>query len=396
MTQLKTKLTKNWGLLAFWFMSAFGLFKVMMEHPLSGHYRIFTGAARLLWARQDPYEFDFQSVGYWFYSQSCGMFFFSWFAFLPPALGLFVYSLFSILIFYWALRRFLRWAGSESLIQPIYFFSSVAIYQALLAAKVETVMVSVILLSMTLYFSDRERRTLLDLGISILLGAILEWKFQPAPILGLLSVVLVIGRKNWIPVLAVPVAALFWHYLPMVWLGQELFQNLLTHQTHSLGEFISTSYSHFDNLYKFLEAIHLPVTFHQSLILSALVGVTFFLRTLIGVLRKEEGITQAGRALMLGSVFIMTLSPLAQNNASIFLVPVIWYALVCRQRARSFRWKRIAILGFLVFLSFAYSDLVPHFAREFLRDYSLKSVVTLLFAYLCFFEKTGVGSNSAN
>jgi hypothetical protein len=396
MTHLKAKLQKNWGLLAFWFMSAFGLFKVMMEHPLSGHYRIFTGAARLLWAKQDPYEFDFQSVGYWFYSQSCGLFFFSWFAFLPPALGLFIYSLFSILIFYWASMRFLKWSGSETLLQPFYFFTSIAVYQALLAAKVETVMVSVILLSVTLFFSYRDKRTLLDIGISILLGAILEWKFQPAPILGLLSVVLILKRKNWVPVIGVALSALIWHYLPALWLGQDLFQNFLGHQTRSLGDFISTSYSHYDNLYKFLDSVHLPISFRQSLILSALVGVTFFVRTLIGALRKEEEITQAGRALMFGSVFIMTLSPMAQNNASIFLVPVIWFALLRTRNSDAPKWHRSSHYFFLVFLSFAYSDLVPKAAREFLRTYSLKSVVILLFAYLCVFERSRVGSRSSH
>ena len=198
--------------------------------------------------------------------------------------------------------------------------------------------------------------------------------------------VLILVRKSWVPVLGVPIAAAIWRYLPALWLGWDRFQDFLSHQTRSLGDFISTSYSHYDNFFKFLDSIHCPITFKQTLILSGGVGLSFFVRMIYGVFKKEPIKIQVTRALMLGSVFIMTLSPMAQNNASIFLVPVFCFALMMRRSPKSAFWKQRLILGFLVFLSFAYSDLVPHAARDFLREYSLKSVFTLIFAFGSFFE----------
>lgn len=82
---------KNQGLAFALTLNLYSLIRVTAETPISRHYHLFVSAGKHLWQGLDPYEFDFQSVGYWFYSQAMGMFFYTPFGLLPDRIGLFLH-----------------------------------------------------------------------------------------------------------------------------------------------------------------------------------------------------------------------------------------------------------------------------------------------------------------
>ncbi len=374
-----------------WFFCALSLYstiRVLLERPTSGHYRIFTGAARVLWQKQDPYEYDFHSVGYWFYSQSCAMFFFSLFAYLPDLLGLLLYTLFSVGAFVAALLYFYSEFFQETIavtfkrreVQWTLALAGLQIFEAINAAKVETVMVAVLLFSITRWMQGR-----FLLG-ALLLGMVVEWKFQPLPIVGLVLMVFLVARRQLLPLFYFGTSVVLWHFLPAVFLGWSTLQQLELHHQNSLTHFLVESYAHYDNFYKFLAAIRLPVSWGGSLILSGAIGLVFFLGvTGESFKNRLKFLEKLLLAMTLGSVFLFALSPMAQNNGSIAATGVLICAVYLATHAQQ-KWIKFQSITVLVFFSFAYSDLLPGFIKNGLRDFSVKSAIVLAFGFLSYFS----------
>lgn len=366
-------------------MAIAGTIRVMLERPVSGHYRIFTGAARVLLQRMDPYEYDFQSVGYWFYSPSCGLFFFSLFLWLPDLVGLFLYTAFSIFAIHASVRYFLNYFSHDHQshdsirlrIQWALAFLSIPIYQAVIAAKVETIIIAAVLFSMVRW--QRKQYG----WASLILGLILDWKFQIAPIAGLVGIILFLERKTIRPLVYLGLSTLFWHFLPALYLGWDHLQELFHHQSASLGGFIAEAYAGFDNLFRFLHELGWNLSLQDSLMVSgfaALISVFivwFSYRQLQG---KRIHLIYL-MAICWGSIFCIGFSPLNQNNASILGTPVFIFAglWMADRHHPKMKWVTMA---FILFFNFSYSDLMPVNLRTLLRLYSTKSVLILLYGMI--------------
>lgn len=377
---------KEWGLSIFLALATFGTVKVLLESPLSEHYRIFTTASKMLWDKSNPYGFDFHSVGLWFYSPTCGMFFFSLFAYLPPLVGLLIYSVISILLFLYASKKMLNWAGLKANTQWYYFFSSIAIYQALIAAKVETIMVSIIMICISTLFETSENKKPRHLLASFLLGMILVWKFQPAPIIGLIIPILLFRMKTIQPIIFLALSILFWHFLPATWLGLDHFNQFLKDQNDTLSSFMLRDYLLFDHFYKFLNAIQIPLSFKENLSISIIFGSLSFIKVMQSLIKKESLIELVTLAAALGSIFIIAFSPLSQNNGSIFWVPTLLYGLLQTQKIETPPiFRKFIFFTFCVF-AFAYSDLIPESLRIWLRSYSIKSVLLVVLGLIWIFK----------
>jgi hypothetical protein len=386
MTSIIHKIKKHWGLSIFLTLAIFGTLKVIMENPLSEHYRIFTTAGRMLWDKTNPYGFDFHSVGLWFYSQTCGMFFFSLFAYLPPMLGLSLYSTFSVFIFMHASNKFADWSGLGANTQWYYFFSSIAIYQALIAAKVETIMISILMICIPIFFEKSNRQNLRSLLAPFFSGMVLVWKFQPAPILGLLAPILIFRMKKIQPLILLGLSIGFWHFLPMTWLGADLFNLFLKTQNETLSSFIPRDFLLFDHFYKFLNAIHITLTLYQYLMIGFVFASLSIIKVMVCLFKKETLVEMVTLATALGSIFIIAFSPLSQNNGSIFWVPALVYGLVQSQKSDiKPLFRKFMFFCFFVFV-FAYSDLIPQDLRIWLRSYSIKSVLLVLLGLIWIFK----------
>jgi hypothetical protein len=366
---------KHLGTILFALMSLVGLVRVMLERPVSGHYRVFTGAARLLQQGRDPYEYDFQSVGYWFYSPACGLFFYSLFSWMPDLIGLFVYSVASIASIYIGVRYFLQEVGyTEPRFQWALALISIPVYQGLVAAKIETIMMALFLICIVGWWRKRY------FWPSLLMGLLLEWKFQVAPMAGLFGLWLLLTRRTFWPLFFLGISAGFWHFLPAVFLGWATLQALFLHQKTSLGRFIAESFANFDNLFRFINAIGWNLSFQQSLMVSGVTAVVFAGMVSWGVFNKK--LPNHGAlpflALVLGSVYCIGFSPLHQNNASILGLPVFLISAMILSSPQPKTLKWITSL-FLLLFHFSYSDLMPEPIRVALRAYSSKAVIAMVY-----------------
>jgi hypothetical protein len=379
------RLSTHFGSVLFFLMALAGTIRVMLERPVSGHYRIFTGAARVLLDRMDPYEYDFKSVGYWFYSPSCGLFFFSLFSWMPDLVGLFLYTVISIFAIHASARLFLNHFSHDHhshewikrRIQWALAFLSIPLYQAVIAAKVETIMMAAVLFSMVRWHRKQYG------WASLILGLILDWKFQIAPIAGLVGIILFLERKTIRPLIYLGLSTVFWHFLPALYLGWDRLQELFHHQSASLGAFIAEAYASFDNLFRFLQELGWNLSFSDSLIVTGIAALISVI--LVGFnYRKTQGKQMHLILLMaisLGSIFCIGFSPLNQNNASILGTPVFIFAALwmADPHHRSMKW---ITMTFILLFHFSYSDLMPADLRTVLRLYSMKSVLILIYGMI--------------
>jgi hypothetical protein len=379
------RIQANFGTILFFLMAIAGTIRVMLERPVSGHYRIFTGAARVLLERMDPYEYDFKSVGYWFYSPSCGLFFFSLFSWLPDLVGLFLYTALSIFAIHSSLRFFLNHLAhdhhaQEELkrrIQWALAFLSIPLYQAVIAAKVETIMVAAVLFCMVRW--QRKQYG----WASFILGLILDWKFQIVPIAGLVGIILFLERKTLRPLIYLGLSTVFWHFLPAIYLGWDRLQDLFQHQSASLGEFIRKAYADFDNLFRFLKELGWNLSLQDSLVVSGMAALFFSFLVWFGYQRNQGKRSHRVylMAIALGSIFCIGFSPLNQNNASILGTPVFIFAALWMANRHHPRMKWVS-LTFILLFHFSYSDLMPANLKTVLRLYSIKSVLILVYGMM--------------
>ena len=276
-------------------------------------------------------------------------------------------------------KKTLQEIRSDTDLQWALAFSSIPLFQAVIAAKVETIMMSIVLFSIVQW---KKEKFLLS---SILLGMALNWKFQPAPMAALVGIVLLIQSKSLKAFLSLGLSFVLWTFLPSLFLGLNRVLEFMHHQQVTLGAFIQDAYGGFDNIFRFLNQVGHGVSFRGTLILSAVFAALFGIIVVLNAFRgKREGTevdfkNQILIALSLGSAFCVGLSPLGQNNASILGLPILFLAVQVLTEKRSSVQKGFTIFFLAVFL-FSYSDLVPEAARVWLRSYSIKSVAALLYA----------------
>ena len=365
-------LKKNGGTFLFCLFSLAGLIRVMLERPVSAHYQLFTTASRWLWSGQCPYGVEFHLAGYWFYSPSCGLFLFGAFAFFPLLVGLFLYSLISIASYFFALRYFARTIGAGGRVLEIALaLSSVPVFQGLIAAKLETIIAAI------LFFAAGEWLSRRYLVGALLFGMILDWKFQPAPMAGLLILALLLARRAWLPAVFTGGAVMIWRWAPATLFGFTGLGALLSRQKETLQAFVAEAYSNFDNFFHFSAALGLRLSLGVSLLISLIAGVGMAIHVWCRWRRGKDFASQVEACLGLGSWFCLLFSPLGQNNASILGGPFfLWTAgaLVMNRAGR----MQFLLVGALIASLFMYSDLIPEALRVWARSNSIKTLALMI------------------
>jgi hypothetical protein len=374
---------KNAGLVFALALNLYSLIRVTAETPVSRHYHLFVSAGKHLWQGLDPYEFDFQSVGYWFYSQAMGMFFYTPFGFLPERAGLFFHMALGSILFWLALFRFLRMFFPDRQHGWFHAVLAIPVFQAVINAKPELYLFAALLFIFTEW---AQGRLLLS---PVLAGIIVETKFQPLPFLGLALIpVLWTSRLFLAPVIALG-SGLVFHFLPALFLGMEKFSNFEAHRSRSLSAFVERAFLDFDNFFHALDSAGFRLSIQGASALTLLAGAAFAAFILLRTLKKRPLLETLHFAGVLGSTFAFCFSPLGQNNASI--LAGFWLlhltALALQKENRIIRAVSMPIL--FLFL-FAYSSLFPHPIQTWFRTASIKAWIMMASLIFVLAESTNL------
>ena len=409
----------GWGVTAFLMVSVVGGARSVAGSGL-GHFRIFTSAARALWHGMDAYGTDFGTgVGLWFYSPACGMVVFGPLSLLPEPLGLALYLFISWVAFVWGANKLWKSFGATRVPDLFWLLVAVQMMTSLLAAKLEILMMGLLMWACAEVI--RTARARLRAGSdetarlgwepAAVLGALLNWKFQPLPTVGLLTIVWMlrpaegeprdleaaaqgliqedeIARRFRFPV-AVAFNCLLWFAAPVLWFGLKPALGMLMHWKSTLQPFLEASYLNFDNIFAFLRAAFgISVTYDGAQKISIAVGLVMAVAVTMRLRfsrwdARWSIVDSAAMAMSLGAVYTVVLSPLSQNNAHVLLAPLFMCAMITWRRLdgdRLGQWVHGLSLGLLVVaLDFAYSDLIPADLRTTLRGLAIKPAAVALF-----------------
>ena len=380
------KIKKNWGFLAFCLLSLIALFRTCwnLEGEVT-HYRIFTAAAQDLWVGINPYGKNHgMSVGNWFYSPSCGLFFFRFFSLFPLRFGVTLYTLLSLGIFITGSLLFIKsYFGLKKITltpSPIFHLYWVILAPqvmiGLIANKPEIIMTGILLFSANLLLVDPKSWL-----APFLLAFILNWKFQPLPTLLLLSATLILSRKGGSFLFKIFGFSLFWFLLPLLIIPYAEFISLHEKWASTLDLFIRETFRAFDNIFAFLEnSFHILLSYHASQFVSLFAAV-FLLAVLIKrKLFSPSHFYNSGIlfSLAMGSLYSLLFSPLNQVNAYVLMAPLVLVLCIFAQNEpHSLKWK--ALLLFLgLGITFSYSELTPESIRVFCRSHALRPLILFL------------------
>lgn len=378
---------KNWGL---WILalSIVGAYVSVLLKTPGGHYSSFSQPALYLWRGEDPYGVPFAG-GMNFYSPSCALFFFSAFAFLPPALGQGLYVGVSIALWIAAVVYFLR-AAQASLglrfqgqpgTQLLWLMVGSELVGAIQATKLEILIVAQVLFAAGCLLRGKH-----EWLAGVALGVGTQWKFQPLPLVGLLLVVLLPrGRgRAFLAGFTGAIAALT--LLPYVFFPVAFVNRLYEHWLGTLREYGESAWMHPIYQHVFQTAARvvgwqasLPVA--RGISLAAGVGLAASL--LVAVRRWKGGAEKKGivLAVSLASAYAVLFSPLSQSNGYVLYTPLLFGLVFFGSLSTAKgRWGAGAAY-FLV--SIAYSDLVPRAWYRYFYDHAYKPVgVALLLVLL--------------
>ena len=186
---------RHWGLLILTISTLASFIQIWRtKHWL--HYRIFSGAARELWSGRNPYFNDYgTNLGYWYYSPSCGLYFFGPFASLPDRFGIYAYMLSSVALFIGGVHYFLNSLENQTserkefvarLREPwlnlFWFWISFELMSGIVATKLEVAMAGILFFAVGSLLRGQVRP-----WSPFLFAMIVNWKFQPIPVFGLLT-----------------------------------------------------------------------------------------------------------------------------------------------------------------------------------------------------------------
>jgi hypothetical protein len=377
----ENELRHQWGLLLFSVFSLLSLARLELQ-KIPGHYRVFTGAGRAIWHGGDPYGDTFGTgVGYFFYSPACALTFFGPISALPEKLGIVVYMGLSWAVFVAGARRFWKAYGGDSRgLQWFWALITAQMVGGILASKLEIVIAGLLLGCIAELARPAPRR----LVVALVLGAILNWKFQPLPVVGLLLLSWIWIRRDWRLPAALGAALAFWYAMPFAIFGPAYILAIQRTWQTTFSGFVTTSVLNFENVFAFLHgAFGVDLSFAWTQVASAGIGALMAALVALAIARSPEPDRWRRAALLstaLGTAFMTALSPLGQNNALILYAPLLACALLCRRdSARPRAWTAL-LAASCAGMILAYSDVMPAGAREALRHLSIKPVFCLALA----------------
>jgi hypothetical protein len=347
-----------------------------------GHYRVFTGAGRAILHGQDPYGNTFGTgVGFFFYSPACALTFFGPLSVLPEKLGILAYMGLSWAVFVAGARRFWRAYGGDARgLQWFWALIAAQMVGGILASKLEIAIAGLLLGCIAELARPAPRKV----AVAVVLGAILNWKFQPLPVVGLLMLSWVWIRRDWKLPAALGAALAFWYALPFAIFGRDFVLDIQRTWQTTFSSFVVESVLNFENVFALLHAaLGVSLSFAWTQVISAGVGAVMAGLVALTLARSPEPDRWRRAALLstaLGTAFMTALSPLGQNNALILYAPLLACALLChRDSARMRAWTALVGLS-CAGMILAYSDAMPASAREALKHLSIKPLFCLALA----------------
>jgi hypothetical protein len=348
----------------------------LLRQEVPGHYRVFTGAGRALWQGQNPYGTDFgTSVGYYFYSPSCALTVFGPLAMLPEKLGLIVFMAASWMVFVWGARKFADVCRlSPSHLQWFWGLIAAQMAGGVLASKLE-IAIAGILLGAIAELIQKPRFGRSAVAVAAALAAVLNWKFQPLPVVGLLLIAWIWRIRDWRFPAAIGVALAVWYALPFAFFPVEFVRSIHETWQTTFSHFVAESVLNFENIFAFLHAVTgKAISFEDTQLISGAMGFSLALGLAIHLYRGSPFEPAVLLAVTMGTMFMTVFSPLGQNNALILYAPLLLCALIAHGRAHDRRRLQWTIGVVCAVMILAYSDLVPRAVREALRHLSIKSV----------------------
>lgn len=345
------------------------VFALREETP--GHYLTWLDAAQRLWRGEPAYGVSLLT-GPFLYSPSFGAFFYGAFLPLPTRLGLALYLL--LISTTWVIgvdrltRTFLRLAPSSRALQPaltwIWGLQAAALWISVRTHKPELLTFGILFLAISYYL---ESRSLFLAGLAA--GIITQFKPQPLPILGLMLIDAVsAGLRDRIRFfLGAAAGFVIAFLLPFAVFDNDYLWLEMSRWSRTLAEFSASSFLLFDNLFKFMHgAMGFSPAFSlaRQLILAAavlLVGLQWLMR------RERQEPLRVLFAMVAGTGLTMALGPLHQTNAYVIHLPVLIGVLWLG-------WRRTAV-AYILFMSLAYSDLIPKAWSLAAREIALRAVV---------------------
>jgi hypothetical protein len=392
---------KRWGFCVLALVCLVALIK-LLKQPLPGHFRVFAGAGHAVWTGGNPYGTDFGTgVGYFFYSPACAMTVFGPISALPEKLGIIVYMVGSVATFVGGAIAFWRAFKPRTLppeaiahwdarLQWFFVAASPQLFGGILASKLEVLITGMILLAvgwLRRTASSHDGRTV---AACALLAMTLNWKFQPLPLVGLacLSWILIL-RDGRVPAMIAAFVALL-YALPYTVLSSAYLHWIQETWRETFTKFVVEAFLGFENVFAFLHALGIDLTFKASQSLSAIVGFGFAAFVCAWIPRSWNLRNALLLSTALGAAFMTAFSPLGQNNAMTLYTPLLLVGFACLAGAGSGsgagvgaaearKWKWI-LAGVFAWMTLLYSDAVPVDMRNQLRHYSLKPLACLFLA----------------
>jgi hypothetical protein len=217
---------------------------------------------------------------------------------------------------------------------------------------------------------------------AILLGMMINWKFQPVPLVGLIAIVTIIYEFNWKFVVATIGSTLLWYGAPLLVLSQSELQFYYLRQSQTLSAFIQRDWPQFEHVFKIFNVTLGNMSYSTALLISIVFGVlaALFLTTKVlkTIARQQKSdqdrVLFIGMATALGVTYILSFSPLSQSNAYVFYTPLLVFVFALRSSGgvkfgRAWPWA----IGFTYFtISIAFSDLNPAPLRRLMDQFGLK------------------------
>jgi hypothetical protein len=217
---------------------------------------------------------------------------------------------------------------------------------------------------------------------AVLLAAILSWKYQPLPILGLLALVSILtGRRRaeWAIVAGASLVFSLAPYLIYPWTNIAEWNRVWS---DTFEGFIRSAFLNFENLYAFVFYVTgYRISLEASQLVSAAAGAAIALGLSACVRRQGERawITGALLALAWGSCFICVFSPLGQNNAMVLYAPLLFVAVSAAAAVPSRTWTALLAATWF-FMTWSYSDLFLYLRLGAIRDLQIKPLMCLALA----------------
>lgn|GEM_PF-1453251 len=351
--------------------------------PVGGHYDIFIRGTRAFLELGTPYGVHFNDSGWWFYSPSCALFFFSIFSPLPDALGQLAYVGGSWALFTWGLRALLRrFAASLSPRRESFFWFILTseMIGAILNARIEIAMTGVLFWA---WLAMERERTVLA---GVLTAMVTVWKFLTLPVAGLWMAIELLNRRSLRFVLGFFGGAALWLILPFAVRPVNYMSAQYGQWLGSIGEVFKAQdepWRMFQHVYRFLDiALGIPLRFAQAQMLGAAIGG---LLVAIAWQSQRQGRSTAHLRLLglgLGMAHLNAFALTSQSAAYVSYAPLLlaallgWESLAPRLR-RMGPW----VIGVAYFsISLLYSDVVPRAWKAWAWMYSIKSLGIVLLA----------------